>query len=59
MQGTTCVVLTWQVGTGHRITGQSPGVVILVTVGQGIVDVVLVVVIRGGRVTTLVMTLVV
>jgi hypothetical protein len=50
--GTTVVSDTRHVGTGQRIVGQSAGLVVRVTRGQG--SVVEVVVVRVGRVTTLV-----
>jgi hypothetical protein len=51
--GTVIVSDTRHVGTGQRIVGQSAGLVVRVTRGQGrVVEVV--VVVRVGRVTTLV-----
>jgi hypothetical protein len=50
--GTVIVSDTRHVGTGQRIVGQSAGLVVRVTRGQG--SVVEVVVVRVGRVTTLV-----
>lgn len=47
-QGTLIVVRAIQFGTGQRRTGQSPGVVVLITVGHGTE----VVVRMGGRVVT-------
>jgi hypothetical protein len=49
--GTTVVSDTRHVGTGQRIVGQSAGLVVRVTRGQGSV---VEVVVRVGRVTTLV-----
>ncbi len=46
LQGIRTVCASRQVGTGHRIAGQSPGVDVLVRVGQGIG--------RVGRVVTLI-----
>jgi hypothetical protein len=53
--GTAIVDSTRQVGTGHRIASQSAGLVVRVTLGQGVVVLVCMVV-RVGKVTTLVMT---
>jgi hypothetical protein len=50
--GTAIVVVARHVGTGHRIAGQSAGLVVRVTLGHG-VDVL---VDLGGSVTTLVIT---
>jgi hypothetical protein len=50
--GTAIVVVVRHVGTGHRIAGQSAGLVVRVTLGHG-VDVL---VDLGGSVTTLVIT---
>jgi hypothetical protein len=53
--GTVIVSDTRHVGTGQRIVGQSAGLIVRVTRGQGsVVDVEMVV--RVGRVMTLVMT---
>ena len=51
-QGTTRLLCTRHVGTGHRIAGQSAGLVVRVTLGHGVV----VLVVLGGSVTTLVTT---
>lgn len=51
--GTTRLLCTRHVGTGHRIAGQSAGLVVRVTLGHG-TEAVLVVL--GGSVTTLVTT---
>jgi hypothetical protein len=49
--------LTWQVGTGQRIGSHPAGDVVRVTLGQGSDDDGVVVVVgRGGRVTTEVIT---
>lgn len=50
-QGTASVDRTWHVGTGHRSGEQSPGLVVCVTVGHGVVECV-----GRGSVTMLVMT---